>query len=259
VFPPARTHSLLPGGPAGRRTPVGRGPRLRHYPRPVTSAAGPPPAGGSPTSAAAYADSFATETPAQLAARHRAESAAGAFGTPLPVEPAAGATLAVLAASSDARSVVSIGSGGGVAGLWLLQGMRTDGVLTALDADPAELRAARRAFSEAGVPSGRTRLIFGTPGEVLPRLSPGAYDLVFCDGPPLVYSADLAGLLGLIRPGGSLVCHGLLADGKIADRSARDPQSVAWREIARTLREDETLTCAVLPIGTGLLVATRRT
>jgi len=225
----------------------------------VTSAAGPPPTGGSPTGAAAYADSFATETPAQAAARHRALTSASAFGTPAPVEPAVGAVLAVLAAGGDARSVVSIGSGGGVAGLWLLQGMRPDGVLTSLDADPAELRAARRAFTEAGIPSGRTRLIFGTAGEVLPRLSPGGYDLVTCAGPPLEYSAHLPGLLGLIRRGGSLVCHGLLADDKIADRSARDPQTVAWREVARTLREDETLTCAVLPIGTGLLVATKRT
>jgi predicted O-methyltransferase YrrM len=238
--------------------PLGRAPSVRHYPRPVTSAAGPPPSGGTPPSAAAYADSFATETPALLAARHRALTSASAFGTPLPVEPAVGATLAVLAAGVDARSVVSIGSGGGVAGLWLLQGMRTDGVLTALDSDPAELRAARRAFTEAGVPSGRTRLIFGTPGEVLPRLSPGGYDLVSCSGPPLEYSSHLAGLLGLIRRGGSLVCHGLLADGKIAERSARDAQTVAWREIARTVREDETLTCAVLPIGAGLLVATKR-
>lgn len=233
-------------------------PGVRHYPRPVTSAGGPPPSGGSPIGAAAYADSFATETPAQAAARQRALTSATAFGTPTPVEPAVGATLAVLAAGSSARSVVSIGSGGGVAGLWLLQGMRPDGVLTALDGDPAELRAARRAFTEAGIASGRTRLIFGTPGEVLPRLSPGAYDLVVCDGPPLEYSAHLAGLLELIRPGGSLVCHGLLADGKIAERSARDAQTVTWREIVRTLREDETLTSAVLPIGAGLLVATQR-
>ena len=224
----------------------------------MTSVAGPPPPGGSPTGAAAYADSFAAETPELLAARHRAVTSAAAFGTPRPVEPAVGATLAVLAAGGNARSVVSIGSGGGVAGLWLLQGMRPDGVLTSLDGDPAELRAARRAFTEAGIASGRTRLIFGTSGEVLPRLSPGAYDLVFCDGPPLEYSAQLTGLLGLIRPGGSLVCHGLLADGGIADRSARDPQSVAWREIARTVREDETLACAVLPIGAGLLIATKR-
>jgi predicted O-methyltransferase YrrM len=238
--------------------PPGQGTRGRNYPRRVTSAAGPPPAGGSPTSAAAYADSFAAETPAQLAARHRAVTSAGAFGTPRPVEPAVGATLAVLAAAGDARSVVSIGSGGGVAGLWLLQGMRPDGVLTALDGDPAELRAARRAFTEARIPSGRTRLIFGTTAEVLPRLSPGAYDMVVCAGPPREYSAHLESLIGLVRAGGTLAWHGILAGGRVADRTARDPQTVAWREIARAVREDEALLSAVLPIGSGLLIATKR-
>jgi predicted O-methyltransferase YrrM len=155
--------------------------------------------------------------------------------------------------------VVSIGSGGGLAGLWLLRGMRTDGVLTALDGDPEQLRAARKAFAEAGVPPGRTRLIFGTPAEVLPRLSSGAYDMVVCAGPPKEYSDHLGQLLGLVRVGGSLICHGLLENGRVADRTARDPQTVAWREVARTVREDETLLSAVLPIGAGLLVASRRT
>jgi predicted O-methyltransferase YrrM len=224
----------------------------------VTSTAGPPSPGGWRDGAAAYADGFASESPALAAARQRALTSTAAFGTPPPVEPAVGATLAVLAAGADARAVVSIGSGGGVAGLWLLRGMRPDGVLTALDGDPAELRAARRAFTDAGVPNGRTRLIFGTPAEVLPRLSSAAYDLVTCSGPPADWSKHLAALLGLVRIGGSLVCCGLLAEGRIADRSARDPQSVAWREVARKIREDETLTSAVLPIGAGLLVATRR-
>jgi len=164
----------------------------------------------------------------------------------------------VLAAGVEARSVVSIGSGAGLAGLWLLRGMRTDGVLTALDGDPEQLRAARKAFADARVAPGRARLIFGTPAEVLPRLSPGAYDLVVCDGAPREYAEHLPALLDLVRVGGSLTCHGLLAGGRIADRTARDPQTVAWREIARAIREDETLLSAVLPIGTGLLVATKR-
>ena len=63
-------------------------------------------------------------------------------------------------------------------------------------------------------------------------------------------------LLGLVRVGGTLACHGVLEGGRIADRTARDPQTVAWREIARTLREDETLLSAVLRnVGAGLLVA----
>lgn len=224
----------------------------------MTSAAGPPPPGGPGQDAAAYADGYAAESTAQAAARHRAVTSAEEFGTPPPIGPAVGAALAVLAASVDARGVVSLGSGSGVTGLWLLRGMRADGVLTVLDGDPAELRAARRAFGEEGVPHARTRLIFGTAAEVLPRLSSGAYDLVTCSGPPADYAEHLAVLLGLVRSGGSLICSGLLEDGRIADRTARDAQSVAWREIARTVREDETLISAVLPIGAGLLVASKR-
>jgi predicted O-methyltransferase YrrM len=216
------------------------------------SADRPPTSGG--RDGAAYADRFATESPEMTAARNRAFHLPGSP----PVEPAVGAMMAVLAAGVGARSVVSIGSGGGLAGLWLLRGMRPDGVLTALDGDPEQLRAARKAFADAGIASSRARLIFGTPGEVLPRLSPGAYDMVVCAGPPREYSEHLAQLLGLVRIGGTLICHGLLQDGRVADRTARDPQTVAWREVARSIREDETLLSAVLPIGAGLLVATKR-
>ncbi|MDK3258072.1 O-methyltransferase [Blastococcus capsensis] len=217
------------------------------------SAERPPPAGGTELGAA-YAERFAAESPEMQAARHRAQLLPGST----PVEPAVGATLAVLAATAGARSVVSIGSGGGLAALWLLRGMRPDGVLTALDGDPEQLRAARTALAEARVPASRARLIFGTPGEVLPRLSPGGYDMVCCAGPPREYAEHLAGLLALVRVGGSLTCHGLLEGGRIADRTARDPQSVAWREISRAVRDDDTLLPAVLPMGSGLLVATRR-
>ena len=65
-------------------------------------------------------------------------------------------------------------------------------------------------------------------------------------------------MLDLLKPGGTLTCHGLLEGGRIGERTARDPQTVAWRDIVRHVREDEGLTSAVLPIGTGLLVATKR-
>ena len=217
------------------------------------SAVGPPPGGGT-AEGAAYADRFAVETPEMGDARARAVHLPG----PPPVEPAVGATLAVLAASVGARSVVSIGSGGGLAGLWLMRGMRPDGVLTALDGDPEQLRATRKAFAEAGIPAGRARMIFGTPAEVLPRLSSGAYDMVVCAGPPREYSEHLPALLDLVRVGGTLTCHGLLDGGRVADRTARDPQTVAWRQISHAIRDDETLLSAVLPIGNGLLVATKR-
>ena len=207
-----------------------------------------------PSRSAAYADRFATETPEMVAARARAVRLPG----PPPVEPAVGATLTLLAATTGARSVVSIGSGGGVAGLSLLRGMRPDGVLTALDGDPEQLRATRKAFAEAGIAPSRARMIFGTPAEVLPRLSPGAYDMVVCAGPPKEYADHLPALVDLVRVGGTLVCHGMLEGGRVADRTVRDPQTVAWRHISRAVAEEENLLSAVLPVGTGVLVATKR-
>ena len=47
-----------------------------------------------------------------------------------PVTPATGAALRMLAASVAARSVAEIGTGTGVSGLWILDGMEPDGVLT---------------------------------------------------------------------------------------------------------------------------------
>jgi predicted O-methyltransferase YrrM len=33
---------------------------------------------------------------------------------------------------------------------------------------------------------------------------------------------------------------------------------VAWRELARAIRDEETVTSSVLPVGAGLLVAIKR-
>ena len=49
----------------------------------------------------------------------------------MPVLPGAGAALAALAAAAGAKAVVEIGTGAGVGSIYLLRGMRPDGVLTA--------------------------------------------------------------------------------------------------------------------------------
>ena len=56
--------------------------------------------------------------------------------------------------------------GAGVSGLWLLSGMREDGVLTTIDVEPEHQRIAKQAFTEAGVGPSRTRLIGGRAQEV---------------------------------------------------------------------------------------------
>ena len=174
------------------------------------------------------------------------------------VPPGTGAALRMLAAAGDARAVVEIGTGTGVSGLWLLRGMRPDGVLTTIDTEPEHLRMARRVFAEAGFAPSRTRIITGRALDVLPRLADGGYDMIFADGPRGEYADCVEAALRLLRPGGILAMYGVLAGGRIADPSARDPATVALRAVVRAVREAPEWVPALLPLGDGLLAAVRR-
>src|SRR5690606_41226476 len=100
------------------------------------------------------------------------------------VAPGVGAALRLLAAALRARAVAEVGTGTGVSGLWLVEGMAGDGVLTTIDVEVEHQRAAKEAFAAAGVRSTRTRTISGRALDVLPRRADGAYDLVLVDGDP---------------------------------------------------------------------------
>ncbi len=45
---------------------------------------------------------------------------------------------------------------------------------------------------------------------------------------------------------------------RVADPGVRDHETVILRELGRTVREDERLVPALLPVGDGLLAAVRR-
>jgi predicted O-methyltransferase YrrM len=175
-----------------------------------------------------------------------------------PVTRATGAALRVIAAAHQAKAVVEFGTGTGVSGLWLLRGMRPDGVLTTIDVEGEHQRVARRAFADAGFAPSRTRLITGRVLDVLPRLTDGAYDLVFVHHDPAEYPSALAGAARLLRTGGILVLGGALRDGRVAEPTARDPETVAVREAVRTMRKAEEWITALLPTNDGLLCAVKR-
>ncbi|HKS99502.1 MAG TPA: O-methyltransferase [Rugosimonospora sp.] len=176
----------------------------------------------------------------------------------VPVRSGAGAALRLLAAAGGAKAVVEIGTGTGVSGLWLLRGMRPDGVLTTIDVEAEHQRMARRIFVEAGFAPSRTRIITGRALDVLPRLADGAYDLIFVDSGPEEHEACVDAALRLLRPGGILAVNGALAGGRIADPAARDAETAALREVVKALRDADEWVPALLPVGDGLLVAVKR-
>ena len=138
--------------------------------------------------------------------------------------------LTFLAKVVQAKTVVEVGTGSGVSGLALFAGMQPDGVLTSVDIEPEHQQAAREAFLAVGIPTQRFRLIAGPALSVLPRLSDGAYDMVFVDADKAEYAEYVEEGLRLLRHGGVLAVdnalwHDRTADGSNIDRRDRsDPQ-----------------------------------
>jgi len=145
-----------------------------------------------------------------------------------------------------------------VSGIWLLRGMAKDAVLTSVDVEPEHQRLAKLAYREAGLGSSRPRMIIGRALEVLPRLTDGAYDMVFCDALKQEYPEYLTAALRLLRPGGVVAFDNALWGNKVADRNRHDPETDAIRETHRMIRDDERLVPLLVPVGDGLLCAVKR-
>src|ERR1700678_2079357 len=156
----------------------------------------------------AYAE-YVPEDEPLLAARANAADLGGTE----PVPPAVGTALRFLACAVGAKTAVEIGTGCGSSGIWLLRGMRPGSTLTSVDTEPEYQRMARKAFTQAGFAQNQARLILGRALDVLPRLSDGTYDLVFCDADTRDYVDYLAAALRLLRPGGVVAFNNALLAG----------------------------------------------
>ena len=200
-----------------------------------------------------YTEAFIGEDDVLAAAAQR-----GAELGAVPIMPGGGAALRFLAALIDARTVVEIGTGCGVSGVWLLRGMHPEGVLTSIDTEPEHQRLAKQAYVDAGIAPGRARLISGSALEVLPRLTDGAYDLVFCDGDKKEYPDYLREARRLLRVGGVVAFDNATWHDRVADPAQRDPATIAVREVGRLVRDDPAWVSTLLPVGDGLLTAVKR-
>ncbi len=168
-----------------------------------------------------------------------------------------GAFLRFLARAVKARSVVEVGSGGGYSGLWFLGGMDNKGILTTIESDSDHQNLSQQAYGEAGQAS-RVRSLLGPALSMLPKLADDSYDIVFLDADPVEYPEYLEHGIRLLKPGGLLVAHGALADGKIADPSEAGLQVDAMRQFNDLVAENPDFQVFLLPVGRGLLGAVWR-
>jgi predicted O-methyltransferase YrrM len=198
-----------------------------------------------------FAEDFVVESAPIAAARaHSLESGVEA------VSPAQGAQLAVLAAATGATSIIEIGTGFGVSGLWFFTGA-PEATLTSIEIEIDFQQSARRAFADAGVPANRARLIAGRALDVLPRMNEGSYDLVLVDADPGSVIEYVEHALRLVRVGGTVVVPHALWRGRVADPAQRDDTVADFRTLLTEIASSTAVLSALSLAGDGLLQLTR--
>jgi predicted O-methyltransferase YrrM len=199
-----------------------------------------------------FAEELVTESDAiGLARQHSVEAGVEA------VSPGVGAQLAVTSALLDAKSIIEIGTGLGVSGLWLLAGA-PHATLTSIDVEVDHQQVARESFALAGIPSNRVRLIAGRAAEVLPRMNENSYDIVLVDADPEGVIEYVEHGLRLARTGGVVLVAHALWNGRVANPAAREPLTTGYRSMLTEVSTSPAVISSLATSGDGLLQLVKR-
>jgi predicted O-methyltransferase YrrM len=198
-----------------------------------------------------FAEDFVVESAEIMQARqHSLEQGVEA------VSPAMGAQIGVIAAATRARTIIEIGTGLGVSGLWLMSGA-PEATLTSIDIELDYQQSARKAFTAAGIPINRARFITGRALDVLPRMNESSYDIVLVDADPHSVIEYVEHGLRLARAGGTVLVAHALWRGRVADPVQRDDTVTDYRTLLREIAGSSAVHSALSPVGDGLLQLTK--
>jgi predicted O-methyltransferase YrrM len=198
-----------------------------------------------------FAEDFVVESAEIAAARqHALENGVDA------ISPAVGAQIAVIAAATNAKTMIEIGTGVGVSGLWLFAGA-PEATLTSIDIELDFQQSAKRAFADAGIPNNRARLISGRALDVLPRMNESSYDIVLVDADTHSLIEYVEYGLRLVRVGGTVLVPHALWKGRVSDPAQRDDTTTDFRTLLGEIAKSPAVLSALSLAGDGLLQLTR--
>jgi caffeoyl-CoA O-methyltransferase len=122
------------------------------------------------------------------------------------VDPLEGRLLRVLAESTNAQTVVEVGTSYGYSGLWFCLGLRkTGGKLITHEIDPVRCRHSGENFKQAGA-EGMVVQVQGDAHDEVENLK-GPIDIVLLDADKEGNLDYLTKLLPKVRPGGLILAH----------------------------------------------------
>lgn len=195
-----------------------------------------------------------------LMARLREETAKQRYAL-MQISPEQGQFMALLVELIGARRTLEVGVFTGYSTLCVALALPADGRVVACDIDPKMTAIAQRYWTEAGV-ADKIDLRVAPAAETLDGLlangQAGSFDFAFVDADKANYGTYVEQALALLRPGGLLAVDNVLWDGKVADPSADDEDTLAIRAVNESLHRDERVSLSLVPIGDGLTLARKR-
>ena len=203
---------------------------------------------------------FARQAPELSDARASAQTSGMAQGSAAQAH-----LLALLVRMANAKSVIAVGTGSVVETLELGHALESEGQLTAVDSSSQGITLIRQAFARLQDETSTTlRAVNARAGEFLPRLNGEDYDLIVVAGDPGNYAPAFEQASRLLRTRGIIVFTDMLAlesegsNGGVINPADRGDKATAMRELLGTIEADERFDTALIPTGTGLLIAVKR-
>ncbi len=159
------------------------------------------------------------------------------------------------------KRILEIGTAVGYSALCMAEVMPEDSEIWTIENYEERIEQAKMHFLECGYQE-RIHLIEGDAGEILRNFAEEGqiFDLVFLDAAKAQYPLWLPDIMKILPEGGVLLSDNILQDGSLADsryQIERRERTIheRMREYLFTLKHDERLETAIVPIGDGLSVS----
>jgi len=169
--------------------------------------------------------------------------------------------LKLLLAMTKPKRILEVGTAVGFSAILMAEYAPAGAEIVTIENYEKRIPIARENFIRAGKEQQIT-LIEGDAAEVLPSLA-DSFDLIFMDAAKGQYIHFMPDILRLLRSGGTLVSDNVLQDGDIIESHyvvQRRNRTIykRMREYLYELTHREDLVTAVLPVGDGITVSTKR-
>ena len=177
------------------------------------------------------------------------------------IAPEQGPFLALLVQLMGAKMCLEVGTFTGYSAMWVASALPADGNLICCELSGMYAGVARKHLSAAGLMD-KVDLRVAPAADTLSALladgAAGTFDYAFIDADKGRYNLYYERCFELVRPGGVILIDNTLWDGKPADPSVTDPDTLAIRALNEKLHGDARVSLSFLPFADGLTLARKR-